>query len=130
MNVNIADLSKEEVLLALYNNALFCGAEYTNQPRFNVLALTLGRGKKELAQSLIESGQLSFDYIDLGAGSRPLKVDIAKDEFNPDYYDREHGEPGYAMKIIDSLRQRLAYRGLFQTCIIDENKVLGTEFKP
>ena len=46
-----------------------------------------------------KSDRCNFDYIDLGAGTLPLKVDLSGDEFFPDEYDSYYGK-GAAEKAI------------------------------
>ena len=108
MLIPIPDLSKIDVLLALYDNATFDGIDCASAPSMPVLILKAlmrkrGNGSREKAEALLKN-QTSFDYVDLGAGERSLRINLAGFEFESSGYDRAHGE-GHAAKIIYALRQ-------------------------
>jgi hypothetical protein len=51
-----------------------------------------------------KSGRYYFDYVDLGSGPRPLKVNLSGSEFDSSSYDEYHGD-GLAASIISNLRK-------------------------
>jgi len=108
MKIEIVGLSKADVLLNLYNNAKFAGEGFASQPMMKVMYRMNPFGKSEAADAAIEkaikNNDFYFDYIDLGAGPRPLKVDLSGFDFDSTNYDRNHGHDGYAAEIIDRLR--------------------------
>ncbi|MCK5014029.1 MAG: hypothetical protein KAS66_09425 [Candidatus Omnitrophica bacterium] len=78
-NINISKYDKEDVLIALYNNARPQGLgflHYNPKPMSRVEASTL------LSQGTY------FDYV----AGRVIKVDLSKDEFSPHLYDRDNGQ--------------------------------------
>ena len=81
-SVSIVGLNKADVLLALYNNAKFGGEGFKSQPQMQILVMMSGNGTMEAAKKLINNGTYNFDYVDLGAGPRPLKVNLSGFEFN------------------------------------------------
>ena len=105
MKVNIEGLSTSDVLLALYNNAGFKGTGFSNQSNMMQLLFSMApKGRLARAKELIrDSKNYYFDYVDLGAGPRPLKVDLSNNEFDPHLFDRDHGI-GAAEKAISDLR--------------------------
>jgi hypothetical protein len=111
MMVNIKDLEKAEVLLALYNHA---------QGELTLLSAIHGKppevfelGNLATAQQLVrdnESFDMRFAYVDLDKGSRAINVSLSKDEFNPRSFDSNHGL-GQAQRAIDALREaKLKFR--------------------
>lgn len=80
MKINIANLEKEQVLIALYNNSKPQGMgffNYTPEP------LTV----EEAHQALVNQGYCP-DYVN----GRVIKVDLRGNEFDPRLYDRDNGE--------------------------------------
>lgn len=108
MRVELIGLDMADVLLALYNNAKFAGKKYESQPISKVIARMSRPGNPDMAVKLIaeaiETNNLQFDYIDLGSGKRPIKVDLSGYDFDPSSYDDMHGYNGYAAAIIQKLR--------------------------
>lgn len=109
MKVEIVGLNKIVVLLSLYNNAKFAGKEFASQPMMKVMYAMDPLGNIEAAETVIEeatkSNNFNFDYVDLGAGPRPLNVDLSSFDFDPTLYDCNHSHDGYAAKIISDLRK-------------------------
>lgn len=109
MQVEIVGLNKADVLLILYNNAKFAGKPFESQPMLHAKHRENPFGNKEAAeaaiQKAVECNDFDFDDIDLGAGPRPLKVNLSGFDFDSERYDEYHGYDGYASKIIDCLRQ-------------------------
>lgn len=82
------DLTKEEVLCALYNNAKAQG--------IGIFMFVPGELTTEQARKLLNQRSY-FDYL----AGRVLKVDLSGDEgFDESLYDRDNGE-GTAQKAID-----------------------------
>ena len=103
--IEIVGLNKADILLALYNNARFQGKE--NPPTRKSMGILSVPGKIEKAKieigRCIKEDNYFIDYIDLGAGPRPLKVDLRGCEFDPGQYDKIHGVIGYAENVIRQL---------------------------
>jgi hypothetical protein len=75
----IIGLKKADVLLHLYNNAK--GGNIG------------GKGELKEAEEVIkESGHDRYDYVDLGAGPRSIKVDLSGFDFDSTAYDLDYGE--------------------------------------
>jgi len=108
MKVEIVGLHKADVLLALYNNAKFAGKNFASQPMLKVMARMAPPGKREMAEKIIDealdNNNCYLDYIDLGAGPRPIKANLSGFDFDPTQFDNNHGQDGYAAAIIDQLR--------------------------
>lgn len=106
MKIDITGLDKAAVLLALYNNALFSGPGFAHDPSFGIMSRMTPAAPIDAAVKEIErrSGGANdyFDYIDLGSGSKPLKVDLSGFDFESDLYDHDHGE-GAAQRAISPL---------------------------
>lgn len=80
MKVNIANLDKAQVLIALHNNSKPQGMGFlhaTPEP------LTI----EEANEALSNQGYYP-DYVN----GRVIKVDLRGDEFDPRLYDRDNGE--------------------------------------
>lgn len=109
MKIKIDGLDPTDVLFALYNNAHFEGPRFHHQPVLSFLVKRIAaKANWKCSAALIDrldknNVSLSFDYVDLGAGLRPLHVDLSGIEFNSYRYDRCHGS-GLAAKVITSLR--------------------------
>ena len=108
MKIIILGLHKADVLLALYNHAKFAGNDFEAQPLLKVIYENNPCGCIKSAHELIDNAlkrnEFYFDFIDLGAGLRPLKVDLSGFYFESSSYDNFHGFDGYAGKVIDQLR--------------------------
>jgi hypothetical protein len=91
--ISIAGLDKALVLKALYDNAQPLG--------MGGLHFRPGSMSEDEANRIVASseGRLYFDYV----GGRPLKVDLAGDQFDPRLYDRDQGD-GAAARAIAALR--------------------------
>jgi hypothetical protein len=90
MLIDISDLNKAEVLMALYNASHPQGMgffQYAGDP------LTIEKAEEYLQKNTY------FDYLN----GRVLKVDLKGDELNPALYDRDNGE-GAAYRVIMELR--------------------------
>lgn len=106
MKIKIDGLDPTDILLALYNHARFEGPRFHDRPL--IVKHIPAKGDWDPAAALIDQRDahhcdLSFDGVDLGAGVRPLYVDLSDIEFDSDRYDRCHGI-GLAAKVIASLR--------------------------
>jgi len=102
--VDISGLDKADVLLVLYDNAHFSGLSFATQPLRRIFASMSQPGYREQAQSLIAAGTTNFNEVNLGAGFRPLKVNLAGNDFDSFAYDRDHGFDGYAAILVQALR--------------------------
>ena len=106
--VEIVGLSKTDVLLALYDHAKFAGKAFQTQPMLKIMANMAPQGNRAMAEKLVNEAfcndNFYFDYIDLGAGPRPIKTDLSGFEFDSTQYDYYHGDKGYAASIINQLR--------------------------
>jgi len=88
--IDISNLSKVKVLVALYNDAKPQGLgflHYTPEPM-----------REEEAEELLKD-HTYFDYVH----GRVMKVDLSGDTFDPRLYDRDNGE-GTALKAINSIK--------------------------
>ena len=87
--ISIKGLNKAEVLKVLYDNAKPLGLGILS---YNPEPMTI-----EEAENILKT-TMDFDYLQ----GRVMKVNISKDEFREDLYDRDNGE-GSAKKAIDSI---------------------------
>jgi len=90
--IDISDLDKAAVLVALYENARTQGLGFlkaTSEP------LTVERARKLLAR------QTYFDYL----YGRVLKVELGGDTLETWLYDRDNGQ-GAAQRVIDGLKAK------------------------
>ncbi len=106
MHVFFGKLPKPLVLLALYNHAKFAGKGFNSSP---VMTQRLFRpvsykDSKFIIDEALKNRQGYIDYIDLGAGSKPIKAHLTGSSFDSTQYDHNHGDVGYAGKIVDALR--------------------------
>lgn len=105
--VLVAKMLREEILLALYNNAKYQGAKYALDSEMQKLGRMSSNGSLEKASQLVlermKSGPWYFDTIDLGEGPRELKVQLGlKDvSFNAEDFDNAHGEEAAASAMQD-----------------------------
>lgn len=114
MIIQIAALPKEQVLLALYNYALLESKGFEAQPEMKI-AIKMGLGgtlenARALIDQRLENDYFRFDYVDLGAGLIPLKIDLSGFEFDAETYDKHHGE-GLAAKAVSAVRQAVISEG-------------------
>lgn len=91
MTISIQGLDKAAVLAALYNRAQPQGM--MGFLHYNPKPMTAAEAQALLAQTTY------FDYVK----GRVMKVNLAKDEFDPSLYDRDNGR-GAAQEVIDTLR--------------------------
>jgi hypothetical protein len=107
MNIDITDLDKAAILLALYNNAKFQGSKFSVRNFFKKWKTNIPPATLESAQDEIFlwniNGKPFFDYVDLGSSKKPLKVDLSGSSFDPTKYNAYHGEC-LAENVILSLR--------------------------
>ena len=89
-NISIRGLDKAAVLAALYNAAQAQGMGFL---QYDPKPMTADEAGTILAKTTY------FDYLK----GRVMKVDLSKDEFMPDLYDRDNGR-GAAQKVIDTLK--------------------------
>lgn len=93
--VNIANLPKSEVLMALFNA--------THQQGLGFMDARGSRQmKREDADEIIATGITYFDYL----RGRVMKVEISKDAFDPFMFDRDNYD-GAAQDAITGLRKKL-----------------------
>lgn len=85
--IDISNLDKAEVLVALYNNSQQQGMGFLD---------TRGRAllTKEQAAELLKHGTY-FDYLQ----GRVMKVELGRDTLNPRLYDRDNGTGAAARAI-------------------------------
>lgn len=88
--VDISNLDKAEVLVALYNGSRQQGMGYLHASGASGLSL-------EDARALLEQTK-DFDYL----RGRVMKINLSKDSFNPWGYDRDIGQ-GAAARIVADL---------------------------
>jgi len=97
MKVEITELPKAVVLLALYNNAKQAFIHDLDSP-----------ANPEKAESAILAASKNHDYyfsrVNLGSGGRLIEVDLSGYDFDATLYDQNHGYEGYAAKIINQAR--------------------------
>ena len=77
--MNISNLEKSQVLVALYNRAQSQG--------MGLIHYTSANMTQDEAQSLLDGGQTYFDYHK----GRVMKVDLAHDELDTHLYNRDNG---------------------------------------
>ena len=111
--INIADLSKADVLAALFNAAeaprrmgalQFDNGPYVMTKEWAAKLVKLGSAATPDYGGIIMPGRstLYFDYL----YGRCLKVDLTDDDtFDPWGFDRDNGGDGSAKKVIDQLRE-------------------------
>jgi hypothetical protein len=101
--INIKGIDKARILQALYNKSHPIGMGF--------LQYRPGDMTLEEARELVggkDSGDYPFashntgGYFDYVYG-RPLKIDLSRDEFYPQGYDRDNGGDGAAARIIAQL---------------------------
>ena len=98
--VNIENISKAEILAALFNNSHPVG--------MGILAAIHGPRELsvEMAQEIIDERggkSIYFDYL----FGRPLKVDLSNGrELDTRLYDRDNGGSGTAARLIGELRKK------------------------
>jgi hypothetical protein len=116
-NVNIKDLDKAEVLLALWKGSHAQGMSFLGMMGGG---LTLEKAKEEVNELKENNHPLYFDYV-MG---HVIKCDITGDEFDPRLYDRDCGE-GRAAEVIEALRNgtpiedEMTEDNDFMRCFID-----------
>lgn len=94
--VNIKDLDKAEVLLALWKGSHAQGMSFLGMMNGG---LTLEKAKGMVDELKEHNHPLYFDYV-MG---HVIKCDLTDDEFDPRLYDRDCGE-GRAAEVIEALR--------------------------
>src|ERR1700733_15370929 len=105
-------INRNELLLALYNNARCQGSAYDSHPEMKrrgamAVSANLDDAKKIFAQRDSSPTKDYYFYdIDLGNGVRLLKVDLNQDEPDFSEYDRLHGKD-LAETIINDLRSNI-----------------------
>jgi hypothetical protein len=110
--IDISGLNKSDVLLALYKHATFEGPGFKFDKKFqkqliwNALdykSLANTEKAKQAMKTADETNYYNIDYINLGAGDKPIKIDFSNNVINPTEFDRAHGS-GAALRIISELR--------------------------
>lgn len=101
----ITDLDKAVVLLSLYNHAKLEGPAFDGKDMSRLAAKNAKNGTLEAAQAFLKKRgeDLCIDYIDLGGGLRPIKMDLSGLEIDSKKYDLCNGK-GLANKVIDGIR--------------------------
>ncbi len=106
-SIDIDGLPKAMVLLALYEHAMSHRETEVLHPKMREIVNKVPRaGRLSVAEAWIDNDNYSFDYLDLGNGSRALKVNLSSSAFNPKYFDEYHGR-GQAQKAISTLVEEL-----------------------
>lgn len=109
MKVSIIGIEKAAVLFELYNHARYAGKDFEGHIMQKIGTFP-APGKQDIAIETIKrcekSGNFYFGYINLGAGDKPLRVDLSGEEFDSTAYDNMHGYEGYAEKIVAQLRAK------------------------
>lgn len=85
--IDLKGRNKAEVLAKLYNASHQQGMGFLQEDKDMTL---------EEAQTLLDSGQDYFDYVD----GRVMKIDLSGDELDPRLYDRDNGQ-GAAARALD-----------------------------
>jgi hypothetical protein len=78
--MNIKGISKAKILAALYNASRAQGMGLLH---YNASLMT-----ETEAQTLLDSGQTYFDYLQ----GRVMKIDLSGDELRTGLYDRDNGQ--------------------------------------
>jgi hypothetical protein len=106
MRIRIFDLPKSLLLLYLYNHVKQQGVAFDNMPAARLIGSKFKQGTHKEAASQIKARESSqnfyFNYIDLGAGPRILKVNLSNEEVDFSDYDHFHGK-GKALEVIHRL---------------------------
>lgn len=130
MKLLIIGLRKSDVLLALYNKALYQGKNYKLQPMVQKLVLMNGDGNSEAAEKIMaermDKNNFYFDEVDLGAGPRRLKVDLGGFDFDPKSYDSDHGD-GVAAAALSNLRNQMI--SITESAVTSSEKMLNVTFQ-
>lgn len=90
MTVNIADLSKPELLVALYNRSTTLRMGFFNLEHNTQLTI-------EKAKELLNEGKTRFDYL----YGRPMHIDIGGDIMDTSQYNRDAGINAAENVVID-----------------------------
>ncbi|MEY3182757.1 MAG: hypothetical protein RLZ35_742 [Pseudomonadota bacterium] len=111
MKVLIVGLHKADILKNLYANATFLGPRWRFMPSMPALSHNKHHASIEIAQQLIQeqlskNNRLYFDYVDLGDGPIPLKIDLSGHDIDPTQYDAMHGQDR-AKEVILGMRQTM-----------------------
>lgn len=115
--VNIKDLDKAEVLLALWKGSHTQGMSFLGMMNGG---LTLEKAKGMVDELKEHNHPLYFDYV-MG---HVIKCDLTDDEFDPRLYDRDCGE-GRAAEVIEALRNgteisdEMSESDDFMRCMLD-----------
>lgn len=107
MKISIAGIHRSTLLLELYNHALCQGTEFDDSPALKSTALMLGelKGNIVATEALFDSGQTDFNYIDLGAGRRPIKIRWGT-RIDFTQYDKYHGD-NRGQSIVKAIRKKV-----------------------
>ena len=95
--INISNLSKPQVLAALYNASHAQGLGFWNSDPAPM--------SEDEAAKILEQ-QTDFDYLK----GRVMKINLSGTEFDPYLYDRDCGE-GAAQKVVSGLTTGVADKG-------------------
>lgn len=108
MKVLVAGINKVDLLLNLYNNANFQGSAFDQQQKMKALGQMTShiKGNRAKAEELINEGKKYFDYVDLGAGPRPLKISFDGFEIETSSYDEYNGE-GLGASVVEAIRAEM-----------------------
>lgn len=111
MKIDVVAISKDKLLLALYNAALYNSPQFDDQPAIRQTVAGKKEGTFSKASLAITEKQTTHSYvfseIDLGAGIRKLNIDLTPFEVDFTEYDTLHGE-GTAFNVIRKLRIEIA----------------------
>lgn len=108
MKVLVVGIHKVDLLLNLYNNANFQGTAFDEQMPLKMMGRMAAnmKGDRAKAEKLINERQVHFDYVDLGAGSRPLKISFDGFEIETASYDEYNGA-GLGSRVVESMRAEI-----------------------
>lgn len=118
MKLKIMALDLPLLLLSLYNAAKQQGVAYNNRPAARLIGIKFKDGDLAISRSLIEStgmqaDLLFFNYVDLGAGIRPIKVNLGVTVADFSEYDYHHGV-GTAQQVIDNVLKQEVTKGIIE----------------
>jgi hypothetical protein len=94
--INIADISKAQVLAALFNASQPLGLGFLAKGVQDPMS-------EEDAQVILNQGYLYFDYL----RGRVMKVDLSDNQLDPWLYDRDNGG-GAALRALEPLLKEKA----------------------
>lgn len=110
--VNISQLSKAEVLQALWNGSKMQGLSFLGM----IPEMTIEKAEEEVLDNTRENGDIRIDYC----CGKVIKCDITGTSFEPRLYDRDLGE-GAAQNVITELYKS---KGFHQDKMYSEGDII------